>query len=94
MHNLLVYPRNNQLIVRKKKSIKRELLAQNNFIEKNIAILGGSTTNDVKDILELFLLNNGIKLNFYQSKFGQYWEDVMFENIILFKGDCDQDRPN
>ena len=33
-------------------------------IKKRIAILGGSTTNDIKNCLELFLLNHGIKAYF------------------------------
>lgn len=47
----------------KKKSIKKGLLncEDKDFIEKKIAILGGSTTNDIKNVLELFLLNYGIK---------------------------------
>lgn len=36
-------------------------LSQENLIEKHIAILGGSTTHDIKEMLELFLLNYGIK---------------------------------
>ena len=51
-------------ILRKKKSLKRYLLIRDDFIEKNIAILGGSTTSEIKDILELFLLKNGIKPSF------------------------------
>lgn len=59
------------------------------FIEKNIAILGGSTTNDIKLVLELFLLNNGMKPKFYESEYNQFWQDAMFENKELeeFKPD-------
>ena len=55
----LEYPFNAEEIIKKKKSLKRELLNRpgQNYIEKKIAILGGSTTNDIKNILELFLLN-------------------------------------
>lgn len=52
-------------------------------MEKHIAILGGSTTHDVKDVLELFLLNYGIKPVFYESEFGRYFEDAMFPNPEL-----------
>jgi len=62
----LQYPLDIDMILRKKKSIKKELLLKNFFIEKNIAILGGSTTSEIKNILELFLLDNGIKANFYE----------------------------
>ena len=40
------------IILRKKKSIKKYLLLQDDFIEKNIVILGGSTTSEIKNILE------------------------------------------
>lgn len=85
----LEYPFDNDYILKKKKSIKKQLLENDNFIEKNIAILGGSTTSDIKLILELFLLNQGIKPNFYESEYNQYYQDAMFPNPELeeFKPD-------
>ena len=46
-------------------------------------------TDDIVSMLELFLLNNGIRPSFYQSEFGQYWQDAMFGNEELdsFKPD-------
>lgn len=81
----LEYPFDADWILKKKKSIKRQLLSQENvnFLEKKIAILGGSTTNDIKNILELFLLNNGIKPLFYESEYNQFYEDGMFSNLVL-----------
>lgn len=89
MHELLQYPFDSQQILRKRKSIRKELLAAGNLLNKNIAILGGSTTHDVKDMLELFLLNQGIRPSFYESEYGQYWQDAMFPNEELeaFKPD-------
>lgn len=52
-------------------------------MEKKIAILGGTTTNDIKLILELFLLNNGIKPVFYESEYNQYYQDAVFDNAKL-----------
>ncbi len=52
-------------------------------IPKKIAVLGGSTTSDIKKILELFLLNIGIEPTFYESEYAQYWQDVMFDNPEL-----------
>ena len=86
----LEYPFDSDYILKKKKSLKQKLLENScGFIEKNIAILGGSTTNDIKLILELFLLNNGIKPKFYESEYNQFWQDAMFENKELeeFKPD-------
>ena len=70
--------------MKKKKSIRRWLKEENKeYIKKNIAILGGSTTSEVKDILELFLLNYGIEPVFYESEYGQYFQDAMFGNERL-----------
>ena len=82
---MLNYPLNITNLLRKKKSIKKELLQKDNFIEKNIAILGGSTTSEIKNILELFLLDNGIKPNFYESEYNKYYEDALFGNEELNK---------
>ena len=64
----LEYPFDPEWILKKKKALKRELLqnTQQTFLEKKIAILGGSTTCDIRDILELFLLNYGIRPCFYE----------------------------
>lgn len=80
----LEYPFDPKLIMRKRKALKRELLADGSKrLYKNIAVLGGSTTNDVVDMLELFLLNYGIEPTFYQSEYGRYWEDGVFDNPEL-----------
>ena len=78
------YPIDSKMLLRKKIKFKKALLSQNsNFIEKRIAVLGGSTTNEIVDQLELFLLNYGIKPTFYQSEYAQYWQDAMFGNEEL-----------
>ena len=80
----LEFPFDGEYILKKKKSIKKELLARDiKYIEKKIAILGGSTTSDIKLILELFLLNQGIKPIFYESEYNQYWQDITFDNEEL-----------
>ena len=81
----LEYPFNAEEIIKKKKSIKRELLSDRNrtFLEKKIAILGGVTTDSIKNVLELFLLHYGIKPSFYESEYNQYYEDGMFPNPEL-----------
>ena len=81
----LRYPLNIDKILRKKKSIKKELLNKKNLEDKNIAILGGSTTSEIKNILELFLLNIGIKPHFYESEFNKYYEDALFGSTELDK---------
>jgi len=70
--------------MRKRKALKRELLADGSKrLYKNVAVLGDSTTNDVVDMLELFILNYGIEPTFYQSEYGRYWEDGFFDNPEL-----------
>lgn len=81
----LEYPFDPDWILKKKKSIKKQLLQDDKvqYMNKKVAILGGSTTNDIKNILELFLLNYGIKPEFYESEYNQYYEDGMFPNSEL-----------
>ena len=81
----LEYPFDPEWILKKKKALKRELLqnTQQTFLGKKIAILGGSTTRDIRDILELFLLNYGIRPCFYESEYNQYYADGMFPNPAL-----------
>lgn len=86
----LDYPFDAEFILKKKKNLKKQLLDGNNgYIDKRIAILGGCTTQNIKLILELFLLNYGIKPYFYESEYNQYYEDGMFPNaeLEMFKPD-------
>ena len=81
---LFEHPLDTKLLLRKKRGIKKELLSQDRlWLEKKIAVLGGSTTNELVDQLELFLLYHGIKGTFYQSDYGQYWQDGVFGNPTL-----------
>lgn len=84
------YPLDTKILLRKKNKIRKELMqTERVWIEKKIAVLGGSTTNEVVDQLTLFLLNEGIKTEFYQSEYGQYWQDAMFgtEELDSFSPD-------
>jgi len=71
-------------VLRKRKAMKRELLKQTNLIPTRIAILGGSTTSEVKSMLELFLLAQGIEPTLYESGYNRYSEEVAFENPDLW----------
>ena len=78
------YPLDTKTLIRKKLSIKKELLQRdNNWINLKVAVFGGSTTKEVVDQLELALLNYGIKAEFYQSEYGKYWEYGVFGNAVL-----------
>ena len=81
----LEYPFEPEKLLKQKIKLKKALLADitKSFIEKKIAILGGETTQNIKLMLELFLLNNGIKPTFYESEYNKYYEDGMFPNLEL-----------
>ncbi|MDE7390553.1 MAG: HAD-IIIC family phosphatase [Lachnospiraceae bacterium] len=86
----LEYPFDSSYIMKKRKSIKKLLLNDKSVrLSKKIAVLGGSTTNDIVSAMELFLLDMGIEPEFYQSEYAQYWQDAMFpsEELIAFKPD-------
>ena len=86
----LEYPFDNNFIMKKSKKLKKSLLSDGtDRVHKKIAVLGGSTTHDVIRILELFLLNNGIEPEFYESEYGQYFQDAMFpgEELLSFSPD-------
>jgi len=79
----LDYPFRVDVIHKRKKSLKASLLKGGPFLDKRIAILGGSTTDEIKDVFELFLLREGIRPHFYQSGYNRYYEDGMFPNEAL-----------
>lgn len=86
MKTIFDYPLDATKILKKRKQLRRQLLEnfkENGGLHRKIAILGGSTTHDVKDMLELFLLDAGIVPEFYESEYDQYWQDVMFANQEL-----------
>ncbi len=79
------YPLDNAYILQKKKRIKKELLLKENFTPKKIAILSGSTIGEIQNVLELFLLDNGIKPEFLIGDFNRYYEEIMFNDADLMK---------
>ncbi|MBQ9982550.1 MAG: HAD-IIIC family phosphatase [Oscillospiraceae bacterium] len=87
---ILSYPFDNAQILKRKRSIKKQLISDGSSrIKKKIAVLGGSTTNEIVNILELFLLNYGIEPEFYQSEYNAFWQDAMFGNEELDNFDPD-----
>lgn len=77
----LAYPMSN--LSRKRRALKRSLEEGESLVERRIAILGGSTSAEIKNILELFLLKNGIKPIFYESEYQKYYEDAIYGNEVL-----------
>lgn len=74
-----------EAIMLKKKQLKRRLLAEEKTvrIKKRIAVLGGQATHDIILAMELFLLDNGMEPEFYESEFNQFYQDAMFPNEQL-----------
>lgn len=85
LHRVFTYPYDNEFLLRKRKAIRRELENRTgiNYIEKKIAVLGGSTTAEICKLLELFLLYESIKPNFYESEYNKYYEDAVYGNSEL-----------
>jgi fkbH domain len=85
LNHVFTYPYDKDLLMRKQKSIRRELLVRTDvdYIDKRIALLCGSTVDDIKNILELFLLDAGIRPQFYQSEYNKFYEDAVFGNAEL-----------
>ena len=87
---MISYPFDASYINDNRRKLRRELLNDGTKrLKKRIAVLGGSTTNDIIKTLELFLLDNDIEPEFYQSEYNRFWQDAMFGNTELkeFKPD-------
>ena len=83
MNDLLKYPFACLEILRKYKSIRRTLIKNDNFIDVKIFVASGTTTDEIIKILEVFLLNAGLKHEFLQGNYGLFYEDLIFENKDL-----------
>ncbi|HRZ15299.1 MAG TPA: HAD-IIIC family phosphatase [Candidatus Omnitrophota bacterium] len=89
MRSALAFPFDADTIFRKKKQLKRLLEERRDLVGKRIAVMGGSTTREIIDLLELFLLDQGIKPEFYESAYGAFEHELLFDNDRLkqFKPD-------
>ncbi|MBB5059904.1 FkbH-like protein [Granulicella aggregans] len=70
-------------LILKRRRFVRELRANAPVRELRIAVLGGTTTNEVVDFLEIHLLVNGFNPIFYQSEFGRFYEDAVYDTARL-----------
>ncbi len=77
-----------QLLMRRR-SLRREFLAKPDLLSVRVAVLGGSTTNSLVEMLELFLLASGFSPTFYQSEYGRFYEDAVHDaqTLIDFRPD-------
>ncbi len=76
-------------VLMNRRALRRELIARTGLTPLRIAVLGGSTTDQVVQILELFLLNAGFAPTFQQSEYGRFYEDAVYDHAHLaaFKPD-------
>ena len=65
----------NDILV-KRRGLKRRLSAREHLQPFRLAVLGGSTTNEVVDLLELWLLEAGFLPTNYQSEYGRFYVDA------------------
>ena len=81
--NILDYPFDAALILQKKRAIRRELLAKEGLIPTKVAVLSGVTVGVFNDLLEIFLLANGIRPEFYQGEYALFYENLVFDDGSL-----------
>jgi FkbH-like protein len=76
-------------LLRKRKSLRRQLSTLEGLQPVRVAVLGGSTTNEIVDLLEIFLLANGFQPSFWQSEYGRFYEDAVLtpSELIAFAPD-------
>jgi FkbH-like protein len=76
-------------LLQRRKKLRRQLLERSDLKDIRIAILGGSTTNEVADLLEVLLLQDGFRPTFHQSEYGRFYEDAVLEpeEVAAFRPD-------
>jgi FkbH-like protein len=76
-------------ILMQRKSLRRDLSAAKGLQEVRIAILGGSTTSEIANLLELLLLQSGFRPVLHESEYGRFYEDAVLDprSLIDFKPD-------
>jgi len=74
-------------LLTKRKGLRRKLAARENLQPIRIAVLSGSTTNEVVDLLELRLLDAGFAPTFHQSEYGRFYVDAVHDADTLVQFD-------
>jgi FkbH-like protein len=76
-------------ILMQRRSLRRTLAAAEGLREIRVAVLGGSTTNEIVNLFELLLLSSGFRPIFHQSEYGRFYEDAVLDPqaLIDFKPD-------
>lgn len=76
-------------ILMQRRSLRRTLASAEGLREVRFAVLGGSTTDEIVNLLELLLLSSGFRPIFHQSEYGRFYEDAVLDPqaLIDFKPD-------
>jgi FkbH-like protein len=76
-------------ILMRRKTLRRTLAAAEGLREIRIAVLGGSTTDEIVSFFEILLLSTGFRPTFHQSDYSRYYEDAVLnpQSLIDFKPD-------
>ena len=80
---MLEYPFDPSYIMQNKRALKKQLVKKEGLLQKRIALLSGTTVGELKNILELFLLDQGIQPEFYVGDYGRWYEDLVFDDGTL-----------
>ncbi len=78
-----VWPVNAAYLARNARKLIRQLRSQPLHRAIRIAILGGSTSQELALFLEILLLERGFDPQFWHSDYGRYWEDGVLGNEEL-----------
>ncbi|PMN89559.1 HAD-IIIC family phosphatase [Enterovibrio norvegicus] len=79
----IAYPLDVAWLQRRQKKLRRRLKESLSTPPVRVAILGGSTTSEVANYIELFLLEAGINVDIYQSDYNQFYQESVFDNDAL-----------
>jgi FkbH-like protein len=76
-------------ILVQRRSLRRTLAASEGLRDVRVAVLGGSTTDEIVNLFELLLLAAGFRPAFYQSEFGRFYEEAVLDpqKLLDFKPD-------
>ena len=76
-------------LLTRRRTLRRQLWAGEGLKDIRIAVLSGTTTNELIDMFEVLLLKDGFRPSFYQSEYGRYFEDAVVETqkLVEFRPD-------
>jgi FkbH-like protein len=76
-----------KLFLHNQKAWRREFRSRDDLIDVRVAVLAGSTANEVMDFIELLLLDQGIRPVFYLSDYDKYFEEAVLDpaKLIAFR---------